>query len=319
MMPQSRDVAAQVPTDKIAALNVDLTESAVETKTAAMWAADIRRDLEVGTASYISAARKFLKAKEDLKRTGESFTALVDDLGENLDTVERWMAIARHPVLSDSATSRSLPTAWTTLYVLSRISPELLSQYIADGTVHLGLTYRAALQLKYGSRDRGADADGGDDLDGRGGHDRDQAGGDPDGDQHRGDPGDAIGPDSQGEIGRKLARLEELERESRRQAIQLTAYENEVAELKAKLGPETPIRPAGADIDPNSMLREVSNENFFSELMRRVSTGVWKKHLTALRAIRHALDSERVAVAVLLSGDTFEAIRASARRPPRAA
>jgi hypothetical protein len=130
-----------------------------------MWAETIRRDLVAGTASFISAGRKLIKAKQALEETNESFTHLVTvELGYDLDTAERWMTIARHPVLSDSATvADSLPTSWTTLYALSQIPPELLRQYIADGTVHPGLTYRAAVQLKNGSSDRSADADGGGD------------------------------------------------------------------------------------------------------------------------------------------------------------
>jgi hypothetical protein len=195
-----------------------------------MWAETIRRDLVAGTASFISAGRKLIKAKQALEETNESFTHLVTvELGYDLDTAERWMTIARHPVLSDSATvADSLPTSWTTLYALSQIPPELLRQYIADGTVHPGLTYRAAVQLKNGSSDRSADADGGGDP-------GDDLGGDR---RHGAD----FGPDSQGEIERKLARLEELEHETRRQAIQLAGYESEVQELKTKLGPETPIR-----------------------------------------------------------------------------
>jgi hypothetical protein len=51
-----------------------------------------------------------------------------------------------------------------------------------------------------------------------------------------------IGPNSRGEIERKLARLEELEREKAQWEIRRHGYEREVEELKAKLGPETDIR-----------------------------------------------------------------------------
>jgi hypothetical protein len=49
------------------------------------------------------------------------------------------------------------------------------------------------------------------------------------------------GPDSQLEIERKLTRLEELERERQIHESQRIGWESEVAELKAKLAPETPI------------------------------------------------------------------------------
>jgi hypothetical protein len=161
------------------------------------------------------------------------------------------MEIARHPVLSDSANSRILPTAWTTLYTLARIPAHLLLEYIADGTVHARLSGKEATQLLKRGANRRRNRDG--DAAGHGGdHGGDHSGCDHQhaGDhQHTADPAGnvpaantMIDPNSQGEIERKLARLDELERETRRQAIQLAGYESEVAELKAKLGSEPPIR-----------------------------------------------------------------------------
>jgi hypothetical protein len=223
------------------------------------WAEAIRHDLATGTASYINAGRKFIQAKKALKKTNGSFIHLVTVLlGYDLDTAERWMEIARHPVLSDSATLRNLPTAWTTLYQLSHVPPKLLLKYIADGTVHPQLTCRAAAQLLKSGSNGGHDPD--DDAAGDGDADRGR-GGDHGGDHqhvddqenHDADPAgnvpaaesvadNSIGPNSQGEIERKLARLKELERETRRQAIRLAGYESEIQALNAKLGPETPIR-----------------------------------------------------------------------------
>jgi hypothetical protein len=218
-------------------------------ETAEDWAEVIRHDLATGTAAYISAGRKFIEAKQALKRTNGSFTHLVTDLlGYDLDTVERWMEIARHPVLSDSANSRILPTAWTTLYTLSRIAPELLAKYIADGTVHGRLSGKAATQLLKRGANGGRNPDGDGDREERrdgDGHGDDRANAhDRDGDRsddHQA-PDSAIGPNSQGEIERKLARLEELEREQAQWEIERHGYDREVEELKAKLGPETPLR-----------------------------------------------------------------------------
>jgi hypothetical protein len=237
-------------------------------KTEEDWAEAIRLDLVAGTAFYISAGRKCIAAKDALKKTNGSFIHLVTDLlGWNLDIIERWMEIARHPVLSDSENFRNLPTAWATLYTLSHIKPKLLLKYIADGTVHARLSGKTATQLLKRGVNGGRNPDGGGDTgrdhdehrDGDAGrdHGRDGIRGDDHGHssdrsddhQHAGDTvgnspatDDAIGPDSPGEIARKLARLEELERETRRQAIQIIGFESEVAELKAKLGPETNIR-----------------------------------------------------------------------------
>jgi hypothetical protein len=225
--------------------------------TAEAWAAAIRPDLAAGTASYINAGRKFIAAKEALRKTKESFIHLVTVLlGHDLGTVERWMKIARHPVLSDSATLPNLPTAWTTLYELSQISADTLSRWITDGTVHRRLTHGAAVELRRseghdpdddgsrdGADDHSHDSDPDDDPNHRDGDDRERPAASPTEDvpatKSGKDP--AIGPDIPREIERKLARLEELEREVRYQANQLAAYETEIADLKAKLGPELPI------------------------------------------------------------------------------
>ena len=147
-------------------LHRSATASFPETKTKKWWWAEvIRRDLVAGTTAFISAGRKFIEAKQALKETNEYFTDLVTDLGYDLDTVERWMAIARHPVLSDSENFRNLPTAWTTLHTLSRIPQELLLKYIADGIVHAQLSGKAATQLlKCGGANGGRNPNGSDDA-----------------------------------------------------------------------------------------------------------------------------------------------------------
>jgi hypothetical protein len=257
-----RALDGAVLTSPAAVLPDDIAAPATEEE----WAKAIRDDLELGALAYISAGRRLLAAKQALKGTNGSFTHLVTVLlGHSLDTAERWMAVAGHPVLADSANLRSLPTAWTTLHTLSRISPELLLQYIVDGTVHARLSGKEAAQLLKRSATESRDRDDDDAGDGDAGRDH---GEDRHGDRGR-DYGEdrhvdgqenhdaaptgngltirpaddpTIGSNSPGEIERKLARLGELERETRRQMIQLTGYESEVEELKAKLGPEIPIR-----------------------------------------------------------------------------
>jgi hypothetical protein len=222
------------------------------------WADSIRSDLVAGATHHISAGRKLIQAKKDLKKHGGSFINLVEvKLGWNLDTVEKWMAIAGNPVLADSATLRNLPSYWTTLYALSRLPPKMLERCIKDGTIHPQLTYKVAVALV--RRARGSNSDGassteaglstetaataaaeqkaqdvpticGSDIPAT--HDEAiQAAAQK----------EEIGPNSRGEIERKLARLEELEREKAQWEIQRHGYEREVEELKAKLGPETDI------------------------------------------------------------------------------
>jgi len=81
----------------------------------------------------------------------------------------------------------------------------------------------------------------GDDVGGSDPKVRDEARPEPSAGQGNGAPTQDVGPDSEGEVARKLARLEELEREARQWAIQRHGWESENQELKVKLN-ETAIR-----------------------------------------------------------------------------
>jgi hypothetical protein len=250
---------------------LDAGDGAIALNPEKQWAARIRSHLETGVAGYIAGGLELIQAKRDLKKQRGSFIHMVEaELGENVDAVEKWMAIARNPFLADSANLRNLPTAWTTLYVLSPLKPSILAELVETGRLNPALTGAAATVLvrtvrgrndrRVAGRDGGPDHDDGHGADRGGGEhavgvgDENAAGagdavadGDAAGEVENSLPAktasqDAIGPDSRGELERKLARLDELERETRRQAIQLTGYESEIEELKAKLGPETPIR-----------------------------------------------------------------------------
>jgi hypothetical protein len=50
-------------------------------------------------------------------------------------TAERLMAIAKHPVLSNSAHAPTLPTSWTTLYELTKADRSKLKDAIKDGSI----------------------------------------------------------------------------------------------------------------------------------------------------------------------------------------
>src|SRR5262249_10761401 len=218
--------------------------------------------------STIAGGIKLIEAKKDLKKKKGSFVRLVERLGLDLDKAERLMKVARHPVLSDSAHARNLPLSWMTLYTLAKLPPKVLEGFITDGTIHPKLKRKKAetlVQKARGSNSNGQDRD----RDGNHGaeHDADHASdddhaGDGDhgdygdagdhgdrGDHHGGDHGgdrdtdqvpqdsaaqdDIAGPNSRCELDRKLARLEELEREIRRQEIQRVGDQSEIEELKA--------------------------------------------------------------------------------------
>jgi hypothetical protein len=264
------------------------------------WFEFIRPDFIEANAFTIAGIYKLIAAKAALKGRKGAFGKLVEALGEDQDKVERLFVIAKHPVLSNSAHARILPTSWMTQYTLAKIKPEVLTRLIEEGKVHPHLQRKEAERLVEQTRRRNStnggeaetavdghrepltftkilslsdDDDDDDDRDnGHGdvhrdeghdvsrdeghdvsrdegrdvgrdeghaeGHGEDCAEGP--GEDHGEDRGD-IGSSSQGELDRKLARLEELERQVRQWEIQRTGWESEVAELKAKLD-ETPVR-----------------------------------------------------------------------------
>jgi hypothetical protein len=64
-----------------------------------------------------------------------------------MDTAQKWMKLAEKLVLLDTATSRCLPPAWTTLHQICRLEPENIKKFVEDGIIHPELTFEAAEDL----------------------------------------------------------------------------------------------------------------------------------------------------------------------------
>lgn len=233
---------------------------APSSKSVPEWVDYVAPDFVQSNVSTIAGAKKLIEAKKALRKSKESFRSLVEALGMDLDKAERLMVIARHPVLSDSAHARNLPLSWMTQFTLAKIPAATLAQLIEDGSIHPGLERKQAERLVERTRARNSTngvetvvdghEDGGEPTpltfaeilslsdddncdDDRGGDDHDQL---------AATARDDVGSDSRCEIDRKLARLDELERERRQWEIQRSGYESEVQELQAKLGPEANLR-----------------------------------------------------------------------------
>src|SRR5262249_16077424 len=219
------------------------------------WKEEIRPDIIRGNACFVTVGEKLNVAKEALRGIQGGFGELIEDLGLDQVKAECLMRIAQHPLLAVmlkySVTSRKLPLGWTVLAELARIPPDILKVLIDEEKVGSWTTRRTARELVE-VLDDGDDEDedhGGED--GEGDQEKDCGSEDDDGDegdeeQAVAEPGDPpvtqnIGSDSEGEIARKLARLDELEREAGLWTIQRNGYESEIAELKAKLGREEAI------------------------------------------------------------------------------
>ena len=89
-------------------------------------------------AAIIEAGLLLIEAKEDLNR-GDfllMFRTRKGPLKFSEDTAERYMAIARNKVLSNSAHWADLPVSWRTLFELSRLPMQKLQEAICDGRVN---------------------------------------------------------------------------------------------------------------------------------------------------------------------------------------
>jgi hypothetical protein len=120
------------------------------------WFEQIRPDFIRGNASIIAGAAKLIEAKAALRKNKGSFLRLVEKLGLDLDKAERFMKIARNPVLRDSAHARNLPLSWMTLaavaaFVRSCRSSEHLPDDDEGGRLVVGrdaiLEWRQAVPL----------------------------------------------------------------------------------------------------------------------------------------------------------------------------
>lgn len=97
------------------------------------WASRIRPHLQAAVENIISAGTELLAAKDALPHG--AFGQVVESLGLTRRTAQRFMAIARHPVLSNATHESHLPMAWTTLFELSKVDPEILETGLEAGTI----------------------------------------------------------------------------------------------------------------------------------------------------------------------------------------
>jgi hypothetical protein len=88
------------------------------------WQDRIRGAWQKCAESIIETGRLLNAAKDELEH-GSFLEMVRSKLPFGPDTAERLMAIARHPVLSDSAHAPILPPSWMTLYELTKLDAKL--------------------------------------------------------------------------------------------------------------------------------------------------------------------------------------------------
>jgi hypothetical protein len=88
------------------------------------------------------------KAKESPGNWGKLFKghpqAVARPIPIKQNAAGRFMTIARHPVLSNSAHWAELPNSWRTLAELARLDAAVLEKFIASGRIHPELTRQEA-------------------------------------------------------------------------------------------------------------------------------------------------------------------------------
>lgn len=71
-----------------------------------------------------------------------------------VDTARRYMAIARHPTLSNGTHGSHLPASWRTLYELTSLAPEVIESAIESGTLTPETQRAYVIMLKSVIRER---------------------------------------------------------------------------------------------------------------------------------------------------------------------
>ena len=97
------------------------------------WADKIRPHITGAVEHIIAAGRELLAAKGSLPHG--QFGPLLAELDITARTAQRFMEIARHPVISNPTHASHLPTAWTVLFELTKVPADVLEDAISTGVV----------------------------------------------------------------------------------------------------------------------------------------------------------------------------------------
>jgi len=111
-------------------------------------AAEWRKSVEgiIGVGCLLIAAKEACEHGEFL-RLFKGDDTVPKPLPFTVNTAERLMAVARHPVLSNSAHVQSLPQSWGTLYELTKVPETDLAEAIAAGKVTPEMTRSEAVAM----------------------------------------------------------------------------------------------------------------------------------------------------------------------------
>jgi hypothetical protein len=102
---------------------------------AEQWADRVCAQLGKSVDAIIEVGRLLVKAKADLAHGewGRLFKEELVPFSQN--TAGRLMAVAEHPVLTNSAHAQNLPPSWTSLYELTKVETPRLTAAFKDGVI----------------------------------------------------------------------------------------------------------------------------------------------------------------------------------------
>ena len=102
---------------------------------AEQWANQINVQLGRSVEAIVTTGSLLLKAKADLAHGewGRMFHEQLIPLSQ--DTATRYMAIASHPIIANSAHVRNLPPSYSTLYELTKLPEPTLKHALKDGLI----------------------------------------------------------------------------------------------------------------------------------------------------------------------------------------
>jgi len=120
-------------------------------KTRVQWARDIRAvhklTVEQTVQGVFRMGRMLIAAKVALDH-GEFTKMIESDLPFDASTAQRLMKISRDPRLQKAANSQLLPTAWNTLYELTKLDDEAFAQAVGSGAISEQTTLNDARALR---------------------------------------------------------------------------------------------------------------------------------------------------------------------------
>jgi hypothetical protein len=117
-------------------------------KTRKEWAAECRGWQRKTVEGMIGLGKTLTKAKHDLDH-GEWLPFLRDDLKINARVAQKLMQLARNPRISNTTNSSYLPSSFSALVALGRLSDEDFATGIKSGAINPGTTAKQATEQHF--------------------------------------------------------------------------------------------------------------------------------------------------------------------------